>query len=68
MFIGFGAWIVFTDTPLDWQTRLVLLIPFITAEVLGPIPGFVIAIIGFFYNRKDAQEKADFEISDNKKE
>ncbi len=68
MFIGFGAWIVFTDTPLDLKTRLVLLIPFITAEFLGPIPGFVISIIGFFYNRSDRKEKADSEASDKKKE
>ncbi|MCK4972297.1 MAG: hypothetical protein KAS52_03195 [Candidatus Heimdallarchaeota archaeon] len=68
MFIGFGAWIVFSGTDLDLTTRLVLLIPFITAEVLGPIPGFVIAIIGFIYNRRDEKEQADSEVSDKKKE
>ena len=68
MFIGFGAWIVFSSTDLDLTTRLVLLIPFITAEVLGPIPGFVIAIIGYFYNREEGKEEADSEVTDKKKE
>ena len=68
MFIGFGAWVVFSSTDLDLATRLVLLIPFITAEVLGPIPGFVIAIIGFFYNREEGKEEADSEDTDKKKE
>ncbi len=67
MFIGFGTWIVFTDTDLDLTTRLVLLIPFITAEILGPIPGFVIAIIGFFYNRNETKEKDESEVSDKMK-
>ena len=47
MFFGFGTWLVIADAPL------VLLIPFITAEVLGPVPGFVISIIGFVYNKKE---------------
>ncbi len=57
IFFGFGSWIVIADA------NLLILIPFITAEVLGPIPGFVISIIGFILNRKTRKEEAGFEVS-----
>ena len=62
MFFGFGTWLIIADA------NLVLLIPFITAEVLGPIPGFVISMIGFNLNRKEGKLNADTENSDEKKE
>ncbi len=62
IFVGFGTCLVILDA------KLVLLIPFITAEVLVPLPSFVISIIGFNLNRKARKEKASFEVSDKLKE
>jgi len=39
--------LAFSDIPIG------IIVPFIIAELLGPLPGFVIGLLGLFYKRKD---------------
>ena len=61
IFIGFGTWLLLSNS-VQPPEKYVLLIPFITAEVLGPVPGFIISIIGFVYNKEEKENSKIEEI------